>query len=297
MLDSEHAKVPSCSRAGAKESLPTHVGTDIWTQHVGTDICTQIEMIHGDCRDVMPLLPSGVFDGCVCDPPYGLGIADWDHAVPGVEVWGEVMRLLKPGAMLAAFAARRMYHQLAAAVQAAGFTVVDMAVWIYRTGRPPSKQHLRPAHEPILLARTPGKPIPASIDESRTPWRDDADRNRVHRINSLREFGERRPVYQPSLNAYGRDSFVPNETGRWPTTVMATDSVLGNTSHIFQVPKVRGISAHKCAKPVALLSQIVRLFVPKGGVVLDPFAGAGSVGEAAIATERKAVLIELASAA
>ena len=268
------------------------------------DACLPVELVHGDCRDVMPVLPAGSFDGCVTDPPYGIGMAEWDREVPGTEVWREVRRLLKPGAMLAAFAARRKYHALAVAVEAAGFTVVDQAVWIYATGKAASEQHLKPAHEPILLARVPGEPIPVSIDESRIPWRDDADRQRVNRINSLRASGERRPVYASSLNAYGREPFIPNEAGRWPTTVMATDDVLGDLSYMFQVPKVRRSGAHKCAKPthkcakpIELMAQIVRLFIPKGGVVLDPFAGSGPVGEAAMATGRKALLIEFAKAA
>jgi site-specific DNA-methyltransferase (adenine-specific) len=256
-----------------------------------------VEVIYGDCRDVMPLLPEGVFDACICDPPYGLGIADWDHEVPNPDFWREVRRLLKPGAVLAAFAARRLYHELASAVQAAGFRVVDMAVWIYQTGRPPSKQHLRPAHEPILIARAPGKPIQVGIDEARIPYRDQADRSQVQRIDPLRAAGRRRSVYHQSLNAYGREPFKPNNAGRWPTTVMATDDVLGEVSHVFRVPKVRNSGAHKCAKPVELMSQIVRLFVPEGGVVFDPFAGSGPVGEAAKTTGRKAVLIEMARAA
>jgi site-specific DNA-methyltransferase (adenine-specific) len=261
------------------------------------DADPSVEVIFGDCRDVMPLLPAGVFDGCVCDPPYGLGIADWDHEVPNPDFWREVCRLLKPGAVLAAFAARRLYHELASAVQAAGFRVVDMAVWIYQTGRPPSAQHLRPAHEPILIARAPGKPIQVGIDEARIPYRDQADRSQVQRIDPLRAAGHRRSVYHQSLNAYGREPFKPNDAGRWPTTIMATDDVLGEVSHVFRVPKVRNSGAHKCAKPVELMSQIVRLFVPEGGVVLDPFAGSGPVGEAAKTTGRKAVLIEMARAA
>jgi site-specific DNA-methyltransferase (adenine-specific) len=263
----------------------------------GARSLSPVEMIHGDCRDVMPVLPAGVFDACVCDPPYGLNMADWDGQVPGPEVWVEVLRLLKPGAALVAFAARRLYHELASTVQAAGFSVVDQGVWIYRTGKAPSTNHLRPAHEPILIARAPGRSVPVNVDEGRIPWRDDADMAQVQRIDSLRANGKRRPVYQPSLDACGRQSFQPAANGRWPTTVMATDDVLGDAGHVFMVPKVRNVHGHVCSKPVELMAQIIRLFVPAGGVVVDPFAGAGPVGEAAQATGRRAVLIERARAA
>jgi DNA modification methylase len=256
-----------------------------------------VEVIHGDCRDVMPLLPEGVFDACVCDPPYGLHVADWDQDVPAVEVWREVLRLLKPGAVLVAFAARRLYDVLGWRVRQAGFEVKDQAIWMYRGGRAPSLCHLLPAHDPILIARAPGKPIPINVDEARIPWLNEEDKKQASRINPLRAAGRRRPVYHESLNAYGHEAFVANDLGRYPTTVLATDDVLGSMSHIFVVPKVRNAKAHVSAKPVELMTQIVKVFVPKGGVVLDPYAGSGPVGEAARLTGRKAVLIEMTRAA
>jgi site-specific DNA-methyltransferase (adenine-specific) len=93
------------------------------------------ELIKGRCEDVLPVLPAGVFDACITDPPYGIGVAAWDREVPGADAWREVLRVLKPGAPLAAFAGRRTYHRLAVAVEDAGFQVVDQAVWVFRTGR------------------------------------------------------------------------------------------------------------------------------------------------------------------
>jgi site-specific DNA-methyltransferase (adenine-specific) len=254
-------------------------------------------MIHGDCRDVMPILPAASFDGCVCDPPYGQGIADWDHDVPDVDVWRNILRLLKPGAALAAFGGRVRYDVLASRVRDAGFLVKGQAVWIFRGGRAQSRSHLLPAHELILLARAPGRPIPLDVDAVRTPWANEKDRERVAKIDSLRTNGRRRPVYSDSLNACGRAPFVANELGRYPTTVMATDDVLGESGGVFMVPKVRNADAHLCAKPLELMVRLVKAFVPPAGVVLDPFAGSGTVGEAAKLSGRKAVLIEKAIAA
>jgi hypothetical protein len=81
-----------------------------------------------------------------------------------------VLRVLKPGAALVAFAGRRTYQRLAVGVEEAGFRVTDQAIWIFRTGRRPSPHHLRPAHELILVARAPGKPIPVNVDDERIPW-------------------------------------------------------------------------------------------------------------------------------
>jgi DNA modification methylase len=260
----------------------------------GAPSSDRVEFIRGaDCRDVLPNLPGAVFDACITDPPYGLGMFEWDRAVPGPDVWREVLRVLKPGAALVAFGARRTYHRLATAVEDAGFRIVDQAIWVYLTGRPPTRNHLRPAHELILLARSPGPALPVDIDAARIPWRDAEDRERVQRIDSLRAGGRRRGVYDRSLDKHGRAPFATNDGGRWPSTVMATgDDTLGEASHVFLVPKVRNIIGHPCSKPIEMLSHLVNLFVPPGGVVLDPFAGSGPVATAVEAANRKAVLID-----
>lgn len=49
---------------------------------------------------------------------------------------------------------------------------------------------------------------------------------------------------------------------------------------------------HPTVKPLSLMRYLVKLFVPVGGVVLDPFAGSGSTGVAALQEGRSFVGIE-----
>lgn len=51
-------------------------------------------------------------------------------------------------------------------------------------------------------------------------------------------------------------------------------------------------SKHPTVKPLDLMQYLVRLITPKGGLVLDPFAGTGTTGEAAWREGMRAVLIE-----
>jgi DNA modification methylase len=53
-----------------------------------------------------------------------------------------------------------------------------------------------------------------------------------------------------------------------------------------------GMVAHPTVKPLALMRWLVRLVTRPGGVVLDPFAGSGTTGEAARLEGARAVLIE-----
>lgn len=51
-------------------------------------------------------------------------------------------------------------------------------------------------------------------------------------------------------------------------------------------------SKHPTVKPVALMRWLVRLVTPPGGAVLDPFAGTGTTGIAALREGFRATLIE-----
>jgi site-specific DNA-methyltransferase (adenine-specific) len=56
--------------------------------------------------------------------------------------------------------------------------------------------------------------------------------------------------------------------------------------------KDRADSKHPTVKPIALMRYLCRLVTPPGGLVLDPFAGSGTTGQAALDEGFRAVLIE-----
>lgn len=51
-------------------------------------------------------------------------------------------------------------------------------------------------------------------------------------------------------------------------------------------------SKHPTVKPIDLMAWLVRLVTPKGGTVLDCFAGSGTTGIAALREGCNAILIE-----
>lgn len=123
------------------------------------------EVIQGDCLEVMSLfLADNSVDAIVCDPPYGLNFMGkkWDYDVPGVEIWRECLRVLKPGGYLLAFAGTRTQHRMAVNIEDAGFEIRDMIAWVYGSGFPKNKNlgdgfgsALKPALEPLTMARKP----------------------------------------------------------------------------------------------------------------------------------------------
>jgi predicted RNA methylase len=85
-------------------------------------------------------MPDCSVDAVVTDPPYGLSFMGkkWDYDVPGVMVWAECLRVLKPGGHLLAFAGTRTQHRMAVRIEDAGFEIRDMIAWVYGSGFPKS---------------------------------------------------------------------------------------------------------------------------------------------------------------
>lgn len=123
-------------------------------------------MIHiGDCRSIMASMEAESVDAIVCDPPYELGFMGkaWDSTGVAFDpvTWEQALRVAKPGAFLVAFGGSRTHHRVACAIEDAGWEIRDTIMWIYGQGFPKSRNGewggtgLKPAHEPIVLARKP----------------------------------------------------------------------------------------------------------------------------------------------
>lgn len=110
-----------------------------------------IDVRQGDVIEVLRGEADESYTCCLCDPPYGLGktpdmaevlghwLGDteyenggggfmgkpWDSFVPGPLYWKEVYRVLRPGAVLLAFAGTRTVDLLSIAIRLAGFEKFD----------------------------------------------------------------------------------------------------------------------------------------------------------------------------
>lgn len=209
----------------------------------------------GDCIDVMRTLPDASVDAIVTDPPYELGFMgrNWDASgiAYSVAMWAEALRVLKPGGHLLAFSGSRTYHRMVCAIEDAGFEVRDQIIWLYSSGMPKSRAFakydmkgeaaqgwegwgtaLKPAHEPICVARKPLQGTVAAnvlaygtgglnIDACRVPVADAAyARNcagdRGHDQNRTRAM------------EFGMTAGSASDLGRWPANVMhdGSDAIL-----------------------------------------------------------------------
>ena len=97
---------------------------------------------HGNALEVLRTMESESVDACVTDPPYELGFMgkSWDRQGVAfkVELWAEVLRVLKPGAHLLAFGGTRTFHRMVCAIEDADFEIRDTIAWLYGSGFPKS---------------------------------------------------------------------------------------------------------------------------------------------------------------
>jgi site-specific DNA-methyltransferase (adenine-specific) len=101
-----------------------------------------VQVLHGDCRSELELLPDNSIDSIVTDPPYELGFMgkSWDASGIAYDqrVWVQCLRVLKPGGHMLAFSGSRTYHRMVCAIEDAGFEIRDQIMWVYGSGFPKS---------------------------------------------------------------------------------------------------------------------------------------------------------------
>lgn len=104
----------------------------------------------------------------------------------------------------------------------------------------------------------------------------------------------------PESVSSGDPNRFQNTNGGWASKAYGNQVAIGGDSgsaaRFFYTAKAdtddRLGSKHPTVKPLDLMQYLTRLVTPKAGVVLDPFAGTGTTGEAAWREGFRAVLIE-----
>jgi len=171
---------------------------------------------------------------------------------------------------------------------------------------------LKPAHEPICLARKPfSGTVAANVLEHGT-GAINVDGCRVGDTKQVPVSPKtvKASEHTVSLPGYAGGSGHDPNIGRWPANVLhdgsdeAVERFPDNAARFFYTakadaedrndglpPKLR--NRHPTVKPVDLMRWLVRLITPPGGVVLDPFMGSGSTGKACALEGRDFVGVEL----
>lgn len=216
------------------------------------------ECIEADCFDVMPSMERPAL--VLTDPPYGITRQAWDTPV-NWPLWWCIVRAWRCPVLV--FASPPFDKDMAATNRA------DYRYdWIWE--KPLATGHLnahkRPmqAHESVLVFYADAP----TYNPQKTTGHEPAHAATTRKASDC---------YGAVRKSWGH---AGGQTDRFPRTVL-------QFGHIPPSQK-----RHPNEKPQDLLRYLIRTYTKPGDLVVDPFAGSRSTGEAAVAEGRRAITVE-----
>jgi modification methylase len=230
-----------------------------------------IRVYRGDCRTILPALPADSVQLVVTSPPYNVGNSYGDDGTGDrlpldeylsvlTAVFAELFRVLRDGGVLAL--------NLPPSIRVPGEPrALPLAAWatlhLQDTGWLLSEQFawVKTARDGTLIA--------------------------THNKPGAFTNPARRPCHELVLMAHKTTYRLPDKRA-WPSEIRYVERL----KDVWLLPPGRARQGHPLAFPDELVRRLVLLYSCPGDVVLDPFAGTGTVGRVAGKLGRRAWSVE-----
>lgn len=218
---------------------------------------------YGDCRELMPKIPSGTVDMVCADLPYGTTKNKWDIILDPDVLFKNYWRILKPNGIVVLFGQDKFTAKMMLSNKYHRYNIVWDKVLV--TGFLNANRMPLRSHEDIMVFY---KKLP-TYNPQKT----------LGKINHSR--GQNKDQQSENYGRYG-----PKDNHK----------ILGDMKHpksiiTFQKPH-SSVATHKTAKPVDLIEWLIKSYTNKGDTVLDNTAGSMTTGLACVNTGRKYILME-----
>ena len=234
-----------------------------------------INLMQGDCLELMKSIPDGSVDLILADPPYGTTACKWDSVIPFEPMWEQLKRIIKPNGAIVLFGSEPFSSML----RCSNLKIFKYD-WVWQKNRPSnisaSKYQPMKYHENISVfcyGKTPYfKQMIKRSDSGKKRCKSGQDNNNI--IKSYFNEGLNRTFNKKDYDYFRYDVDLKN-----PSTVLQFNRE-NNTVHPTQ-------------KPVALLEYLIKTYTQENETVLDFTMGSGSTGVAAKNLNRSFIGIEL----
>jgi site-specific DNA-methyltransferase (adenine-specific) len=228
-----------------------------------------MNLIQGNCLEVMPTLPENSVDLVVCDPPYGTTTIKWDEILDFNEMWECYGKVVKPTGIIVLFGSQPFSAQLICS-KLEWFRYE--LVWNKNKCGSPGLAKKRPmkVHENILVfSRKTGGTYNPQMEVGEPYSR--TSKNPEGYVGRKNDHG------------YGLKPVKSFKNGgtRYPKSIL-------NISRDFSAQQ----QVHPTQKPVPLMEWLIKTYSNEGDVVLDNCMGSGPGGIAADRLGRNFVGIE-----
>jgi DNA modification methylase len=256
------------------------------------DIATKpaVRLIQGDCLDVLETLDAGSVDAVITDPPYPeidrpygrMTEADWHVMMRGVveqcrrilKPTGSAVFILQPNSERVGRMRPWLWEFMAWTTREWGM-VQD--AWWWNTATMPRGGNLC---RPSLKACVWLGPHDCYRDQGSVLW-EESDCNKAQRLSA--RAGRINSISGHSVDRSKVTAKAVERGGVTPFNVLPFGGGNGSSAGSF---------GHPAGTPSPLADWWTRYISPPGGVVCDPFIGAGTMGLAALARGRSIIGIE-----
>lgn len=244
------------------------------------EITENINLLHGDCIELLPKIPDGSIDAIITDPPYGTTKCDWDKVVPFDSLWKHYNRVLKRNGVIVIFGTEPFTSELICSNKK---MFREKLTW--QKHRPSNmgnakRMHLKYSEDIIVFSF--GRNIYNPQMQPRT-----SDRVRQAQKGTSKQWRtngntSREVCFATQYAPRSWDSF--NANWKYPSNILPFPAVVSNSRE-----KVN----HPTQKPVSLLMYLIKTYTQEDALILDTFMGSGTTGVACINTGRKFIGMEL----
>jgi site-specific DNA-methyltransferase (adenine-specific) len=257
------------------------------------------QVIHGDCFEILKTIPDGSINAVITDPPYGIGLAEWDSVVDIPLFTKEVKRVTN--GFYAFFGQMPTMVNWINSANNEKLHYCEHISWVKR-GATPSPRLSR-SHEDIIIytlnkkkfykttgryedVKLPGVLVDAITLEGIDRYIKDLRLKLKTRdnYNHRTQSGSKLPEYKRFASPGDSSPEFANFTNVWSFLPSSQSKRPGYQNN----PGVY----HPTGKPLEIMKRLVEMLTPEGGTVLDPFAGSGTTALACKELGRNYICIE-----
>jgi len=223
-----------------------------------------INLIKGDCLELMKSIPDGSIDAIITDPPYGTTACKWDSVIPFDLMWEQLKRVIKPNGAIVLFGSQPFTSNL---IMSNPKIFRYCWVWNKRFAANFSLAKYQPQkiHEDISVFSIESHkyyPQATKRDKPITKGKNRSESGASNLSCAKQEYDKK--VY---------DTKQPE-------------------SIVFYNTRSEKKGLHPTQKPVALMEYLIKTYTNEGETVLDFTMGSGTTGVAAKNTNRDFIGIE-----
>lgn len=226
-----------------------------------------INLLHGDCLELMKQIPDKSVDMVLTDPPYGTTACKWDSVIPFEPMWKELKRITKDNGAICLFGSEPFSSTLRV-------SNIKMFKYDWIWDKVTARGHLVAKKRPMQQTENISV-FQVKKTHNYYPQMIDRPKDKIE-VRKTREYG------RTEIMGGKKSALREKVYDQWyPKNIIQVSNA--NSSNK---------SVHPTQKPVALLEYLIKTYTLENETVLDFTMGSGSTGVACKNLNRNFIGIE-----